>query len=125
MVAHENTVISISQIIAQLVPKNDAIEVEAIMSKANCGLIEVGNKTIVKLQAFPYQIYGTLKGKVKSILPVSMNNVTKQNGVSVRIKLNTQKIKTEKNEITLKPMMQLKAVVNVSKVCIENICRCI
>lgn len=120
LVVHENAVVSASQIIAQLVPKNDAIEVEVIMNKANCGLIEVGNKTIVKLQAFPYQIYGTLKGKVKSISPVSMNNVTKQNGLSVRIKLNTQKIKTEKNEITLKPLMQLEAVVNVSKVCIAK-----
>lgn len=120
LVAHENAVVAASQTIAQLVPKNDTIEVEAIMNKANCGLIEVGNKTIVKLQAFPYQIYGTLKGKVKSISPVSMNDATKQNGLSVRIKLNTKKIKTEKNEITLKPLMQLEAVVNVSKVCIAK-----
>lgn len=120
LTAHENGVVTTSQIIAQLVPQNDAIEVEAIMSKANCGLVEVGNKSIIKLQAFPYQIYGTLKGNVKSISPVSMNDATQKNGVSVRIKLNTQKINTEKNEIALRPLMPLEAVVNVSKVCIAK-----
>jgi hemolysin D len=118
--AHENTVVTASQAIAQLVPKDEAIEVEVIMNKANCGLIEIGNEAVIKLQAFPYQIYGTIKGTVKSLAPVSSNDMTKQCGINVRIKLKTQKIKTEKNTLALIPLMPLEAAVNVNKVCIAK-----
>jgi hemolysin D len=120
LIAHKGSVVTTSQIIAQLVPQNEAIEAEVVMNKANCGLIEVGNEAIIKLQAFPYQIYGTVKGTVKSLAPASSNDMTKQSGLNVRIKLKTQEIKTEKNPIALKPLMPLKAAVNVHKVCIAK-----
>jgi hemolysin D len=120
LIAHEGSVMTASQIVAQLVPQNEAIEAEVVMNKANCGLIEVGNEAIIKLQAFPYQIYGTMKGTVKSLAPVSSNDMTKQSGVNIRIKLKTQEIKTEKNTIALKPLMPLEAAVNVHKVCIAK-----
>jgi hemolysin D len=120
LITHEGSVVTASQTIAQLVPKNEAIEAEIVMNKANCGLIEVGNEAIIKLQAFPYQIYGTLKGTVKSLAPVSSNDMTKQSGLNVRIKLKTQEIKTEKNIIALKPLMPLETAVNVHKVCIAK-----
>ncbi|GHT97436.1 HlyD family type I secretion periplasmic adaptor subunit [Alphaproteobacteria bacterium] len=118
--AHENSVVSASQVIAQLVPNDEAIEVEVVMNKANCGLIEIGNEAIIKLQAFPYQIYGTIKGTVKSLAPVSSNDMTKQCGINVRIKLKSQEIKTEKNSVALRPLMPLEAAVNVNKVCIAK-----
>jgi hemolysin D len=120
LIAHEGSVVAASQTIAQLVPKNEAIEVETVMNKANCGLIEVGNEAIIKLQAFPYQIYGTIKGAVKSLAPVSSNDMTKQSGINVRIRLKTQEINTEKNTITLKPLMPLEVAINVHKVCIAK-----
>jgi hemolysin D len=120
LIAHEGSVVAASQTITQLVPKNEAIEVETVMNKANCGLIEVENEAIIKLQAFPYQIYGTIKGTVKSLAPVSSNDMTKQSGVNVRIKLKTQEIKTEKNAIALKPLMPLEVAVSVNKVCIAK-----
>jgi HlyD family type I secretion membrane fusion protein len=46
LVAHKGSVVTTSQIVAQLVPKNEAIEAEVVMNKANCGLIEVGNEAI-------------------------------------------------------------------------------
>jgi HlyD family type I secretion membrane fusion protein len=120
LVIHEGSVVNASQPIAQLVPQNEAIEVETLMNKANCGLIEVGNKAVVKLQDFPYQIYGTIKGTVKSLAPVSSNDMTKQSGIGVRIKLKTQEIKTERNLIALNPLMPLEVAINVHKVCIAR-----
>jgi HlyD family secretion protein/adhesin transport system membrane fusion protein len=120
LIAHEGSVVTASQAIAQLVPKDEAIEAEVVMNKANCGLIEVGNEAIIKLKDFPYQIYGTIKGIVKSMAPVSSNDMTKQNGINVRIKLKTQEIKTEKNMISIKPLMQLEAAINVNKICIAK-----
>ncbi|MDR2781676.1 MAG: HlyD family secretion protein [Holosporaceae bacterium] len=117
---HGGSVVTASQIVTQLVPKDEAIEAEVVMNKANCGLIEVGNETIIKLRDFPYQIYGTIKGTVKSLAPVSSNDMTKQSGLNIRIKLKTQEIKTEKNTIALKPLMQLEAAINVHKVCIAK-----
>ena len=117
---HENSVVGASQTIAQLSPKDDAVEVEAVMNKANCGLIEVGNEAIVKLAAFPYQVYGTIEGIVESLSPVSANELTKQSGIKVRIKLKTQQIKTEKNAMNLMPLMSLEVALNVSKTSIAK-----
>jgi HlyD family type I secretion membrane fusion protein len=116
LTVHKNSVVTPSQIIAQIVPKNDLVEVESVMYKYNCGLIEVGEKSVIKLKAFPYQIYGTIKGKVVSVSPVSSNDVQKYAGLLVKIVLEKNEIEASNRKIPLTPLMPLEVVITVDKI---------
>ncbi|VEI58130.1 Hemolysin secretion protein D, plasmid [Pasteurella multocida] len=50
-----------------IVPKQDYLEVEAMISNKDIGFVNVGQDVVIKVEAFPYTRYGYLTGKVKTI----------------------------------------------------------
>lgn len=112
---HEKSVVPSSQVIAKIVPENEPIEVESVMNKKNCGLVSTGQQAIIKLRSFPYQIYGTIKGKIVSVSPVSTNDTKNSPGLLVRIILQKNEIQAHDRKIPLTPLMPLEAVITVDK----------
>jgi hypothetical protein len=90
------------------------------MYKDHCGLIDVDQKAIIKLKAFPYQIYGTMKGKVSSVSPVASNDMQSHAGLLVKITLEKNTIETGSRKIPLIPLMLLEAVIIVDKLSIAR-----
>jgi len=58
------SVIREAETLFTLVPVNVPTEVEAAVSTRDIGQLAVGDPVTVKLEAYPYQQYGTLAGKV-------------------------------------------------------------
>jgi multidrug efflux pump subunit AcrA (membrane-fusion protein) len=62
--------------IAQIVPKNLPLVIKANVPADSLGQLEVGQPVQLRVTAYPYPDYGTLKGKVSAIAP---DAVTAQN----------------------------------------------
>lgn len=57
------------QVIAQIVPQSDTFVVKARVSVQDISQVEVGHSAQLRISAYPYPDYGTLKGRVTEIAP--------------------------------------------------------
>ena len=60
-------VVTSGQALMVLVPSTDALEVMALVQNQDIGFIKDGQEVVLKVDAFPFTHYGTLKGTVKRI----------------------------------------------------------
>lgn len=81
--------------IMEIVPVNNQLIVEAKVMPSDIAFIKPGQKAIIKFSAYDYSIYGGLKA---SVLSVSPNTITEQNGdTHFELKLATDKAYIESN----------------------------
>lgn len=57
-------VVTPGQPLLVIVPNHAKMEVEALVASSDFGFVKIGQKAVVKLAAFPFNRYGTIKGKV-------------------------------------------------------------
>ncbi len=62
-------VVQSGQTIAEMAPQNAPLILQAILPNKEAGFVKVGETAQVKFDAFPYQDYGIVRGKVLSISP--------------------------------------------------------
>lgn len=62
-------VVSPSQTLATIVPNERVLLVDAVLSNDDIGFIRIGQQADIKVDAFPFQKYGVLQGKVIWISP--------------------------------------------------------
>ncbi len=67
------TITSAQQVIT-IVPAETPVEMVCYLKNMDIADIEVGMEAEIKLEAYPYNKYGTVKGKVKYISPSSFSN---------------------------------------------------
>ena len=60
-------------VIMDVVPTSDRLVVEARLSPADRGFVEVGQSAVIKLTAYDYFIYGGIKGRIATIAADSTN----------------------------------------------------
>jgi hemolysin D len=60
-------VVTTGQELMVIVPGSGALQIEAFVDNADVGFVKPGQEVVVKLDAFPFTRYGTIKGKVVSI----------------------------------------------------------
>lgn len=65
--------------IAQIVPKNLPLVIKANVPADSLGQLEVGQPVQLRVTAYPYPDYGTLKGKVSAIAPDAATAQTQNN----------------------------------------------
>jgi len=64
-------VVEAGQIVAQIAPKNSELIVKAQMPSQQSGFLKVGMPVKVKFDAYPFQDYGVIQGRVNWISPSS------------------------------------------------------
>ena len=60
-------VVSSGQPLMTIVPLGSPIEIEALIENKDIGFVEVGQKAVVKVEAFPFTRYGTVDGSVVKV----------------------------------------------------------
>lgn len=60
-------VVTTGQSLMTLVPDEGGIEIEAMILNQDIGFVEPGQRTVVKVDAFPFTRYGTLTGRVVKV----------------------------------------------------------
>ena len=81
-----------AQELVTIVPKDAPLEMVCYVKNMDIADIEIGMEAEIKLEAYPYNKYGTVKGKVKYISPSAF--VSEQTGSVYLVKLEI----TDKNE---------------------------
>lgn len=81
--------------LATIVPANDKLIVDALIPPTDIGFIRVGNPAVVKVSAYDYSIYGSLRGKVEKISADAMQDPKDPQKIFFKVH-----IRTDKNSIT-------------------------
>ncbi|WP_295076929.1 HlyD family efflux transporter periplasmic adaptor subunit [Ruminococcus sp.] len=80
--------VTAAQQMVTIVPAGSAVEMVCYFKNMDIADIKVGMDAEIKLEAYPYNKYGTVKGKVKYISPSSFN--TEQMGSVYLVKLDVE-----------------------------------
>ncbi len=99
-------VVQPGQRVAEIVPENTPLILAAVVPHQEAGLLRVGLETQIKMDAFPYQNYGVLSGKVISISPnaISPSEAAMgetSSGYRVNISLNEDFVMHEQQAVPL------------------------
>lgn len=60
-------VVQAAQKLMTIVPKDEQMEIEALILNKDIGFIEPGQEAVIKIESFPYTRYGYLTGKVRTV----------------------------------------------------------
>ena len=66
-VRNKGEVVQPGQTVAEVAPQNAPLELSAVLPNSEAGFVKTGMQAQLKLDAFPYQEYGIVSGKVTSI----------------------------------------------------------
>jgi hemolysin D len=111
-------VVQTGQTIAQIAPKEIPFVLKANMPSQQSGFLKVGMAVKIKFDAYPFQDYGVVAGKVMRISPDSKVMETPQGKIEVfemDIALNQTEIKSGNKRIPLTPGQTATAEVIVSQ----------
>lgn len=97
--------------IAEVVPGDDQLVVEAHIQPKDIGFVHVGQTARVKLTAYDYAIFGSLEGKVTSISADAVQVDDKQTAYLARVETSTTALDSLGKKLPIIPGMQ--AEVNV------------
>ncbi|KAB8319184.1 HlyD family efflux transporter periplasmic adaptor subunit [Tolypothrix campylonemoides VB511288] len=99
-------VVQSGQRVAQIAPKNAGLVLKATMPNQQSGFLKVGMPVKVKFDAYPFQEYGIVQGKVSWISPDSKVTQTPQGNIEsfeLEITLNQPYIQNGDKRIALTP----------------------
>lgn len=94
-------VVQPGQVLAEIVPVDMPLVLSTVVPNREAGLIEVGMTTQVKMDAFPYQTYGIMPGKVLSISPDAQVEAGLVPGYQVDIALDKDFVMHEQQPVSL------------------------
>ncbi|HBA9677631.1 TPA: HlyD family type I secretion periplasmic adaptor subunit [Escherichia coli] len=103
----EGGVVTTAEPLMIIVPKNDILEVTALVRNKDIGFIQLGQDVIIKLEALPYTRYGYLTGKVKSISLDAVEHAELGLVFNTIISIDNDKLLTENG---LNPLSSVMAV---------------
>jgi hemolysin D len=113
-IRHPGTMLEPGQLVTQLAPEQTPLVLKAQISSQDSGFLRVGLPVKVKFDAYPFQDYGVVQGRVvwlapdsrpvASQQPVIPQSDTAANGTfELDIELNQTHIQTSNRRIVLKP----------------------
>lgn len=92
-----------------IVPDNQDNIAEVNLLNKDIGFIHLGQKAMIKIDAFPYTLYGTMEGEIINIAKDAVQHDQLGSIYPITIKLNRQTIKNNQREYRLIPGMSLTA----------------
>ncbi|HPX61717.1 MAG TPA: HlyD family type I secretion periplasmic adaptor subunit [Deltaproteobacteria bacterium] len=98
-------VVAAAKPLMQIVPRSSKVEVEAFMENKDVGFVQVGQDAEVKIDAFLYTKYGTVKGKVTHVSHDAIADEKRGLIYSTRIMLDRSTMNIDGKEMPLSPGM--------------------
>ncbi|MCI0997838.1 HlyD family type I secretion periplasmic adaptor subunit [Pseudomonas sp. ICMP22404] len=104
-------VVTAAQALMVIVPKDQVVEVEAMLENKDIGFVHAGQLVTVKVETFTFTKYGVLEGEVISVSDDAIEDERRGLLYSVRIRLPKAKVLVKGQEIQLMPGMSVSAEV--------------
>ncbi len=109
IVLKENNVAQPAQVIMELLPTEDTLEVDARFRPQDRAYLEEGMPAVIKVAAYDFTIYGGLDATVMSISPDTIEDNKGQAWYEVRLRTNTNRLMVDGQELDLKAGMTVAA----------------
>lgn len=98
-------VVTEAQPLMMVVPKDNPIEIEAMVENKDIGFVNPGQEGEVKIETFPFTKYGTLHAKVTSVSNDAINDEKRGLIFPARVALDRATIQVENKTVNLSPGM--------------------
>ena len=98
-------VVTPAQPLMVIVPKNNVLEVEAMLPNKDIGFVNPGLAAEVKVETFPFTKYGTLPGTITQVSSDAIQDEKLGLIYSTRVKLARDTIQVENKKVRLTPGM--------------------
>lgn len=98
-------VVTPAQPLMIVVPRDNVMEVEALLPNKDIGFIHPGQTSIVKIDTFPYTKYGTVDGVVEHVSDDAIQDEKLGLVYAMRVRLDKQSINVNNHPIQLSPGM--------------------
>ncbi|MEA5466588.1 HlyD family type I secretion periplasmic adaptor subunit [Leptothoe sp. PORK10 BA2] len=98
-----NEVVQVGQAIAEVSPKGVPLVLSAKLANRDVGFVQEGMTARIKFDAYPYQDYGTVEGKVVTVAPDAIKDEALGEVYEVEIELLQNHLETEKGLKHFKP----------------------
>ncbi len=112
---NKGVVVQPGQTLAEIAPHGTPLVVSAVLPSQETGFIEQGMPVQVKVDAFPYQDYGVVKGEVTNISPNSEAHEQLGNIYRLEIELDSNHIIKNQEQISFKPGQTVSADVLIRR----------
>lgn len=108
-------VVTPAQPLMMIVPRDNAVEVEAFLENKDIGFVNPGQEAEVKIETFPFTKYGTIHAKVTHVSNDAINDEKKGLIYSARVKLNRATMQVEEKVVNLSPGMAVTVEIKTGK----------
>lgn len=108
-------VVTPAQPLMVIVPKENVLEVEAMLPNKDIGFVNPGQDAEVKVETFPFTKYGTLHGKITQVSSDAIQDEKLGLIYSTRVKLAKDTIRVENKIVRLSPGMAVTVEVKTGK----------
>ncbi|HNJ87573.1 MAG TPA: HlyD family efflux transporter periplasmic adaptor subunit, partial [Agitococcus sp.] len=108
-------VVTEAQPLMVIVPKDDAVEVEAFLENQDIGFVNEDQEAEVKVQTFPYTKYGTIHAVVTSVSDDAINDEKMGLVYAVRAKLEKSTMQLENKVVNLSAGMAVTVEIKTGK----------
>lgn len=110
-------VVTPAQQLLIVVPQEHPVEVEAQVENKDVGFVKEGQDVEIKIETFPFTIYGTIPGKVLSVSDDAVPLDEKQRGLvyTTRVTLDRSTIEVEGKSVPLSPGMAVTVEVKTGR----------
>lgn len=98
-------VVTAAQALMVIVPREDAVEVEAMLENKDIGFVKAGQDAAVKIETFNYTKYGLIDGKVRTVSLDAIQDEKRGLIYATRILLNRHNMQVEGKTVRLTPGM--------------------
>lgn len=108
-------VVTEAQPLLMLVPRDNPIEVEALVENKDIGFVNPDQDAVVKIETFPFTRYGTIDATVTSVSNDAVNDEKRGLIFPMRVKLAKATIQVENKSVNLSPGMAVTVEVKTAQ----------
>ena len=108
-------VVTEAQVLMKLVPKDDFLEVEAVLENKDIGFVFAGQPAEVKVNTFNFTKYGILEAEVVGVTADAIIDEVKGLVYKLRLKLDKNQMQIDSRTVDLLPGMTVMAEVKTGK----------
>lgn len=104
-----------AQALMEVVPEGTPMEIEAWMENKDVGFVYPGMPVEVKVDAFNFQKFGTIKGKVREISPDAIEDKERGQLYRVMVSVDEAKLHMDNKDLPIYPGMAVSAEIKTRK----------
>ncbi len=108
-------VVTPAQTLASIVPKGTPLVVEATVENKDIGFVKSGQQAKIKLDTFPFQRYGVIKGVVKQVSPDAFEDKKKGPVYKIKVSMEKTNILVDGKLVPLEPGMSCSVEIKTGK----------